>query len=89
MSHPALSLFLFSSLTEVDGLQDIASYLTFLSSLLGGYTPRGVADTGSESVQVSPLHFTSIYSPFWGSLDSEDRLERLLEVAIGSQESGS
>ena len=74
---------LLSALTEADGLQDITSSLTFLSSLPGGCTPRGVADTAPKSVLVSPLHFTTTSLPSWGS---RDRLERPLEVAIGSQD---
>ena len=74
--HPALFKFLFSA-----GLHVIGSSLRFLSSLLGGFTPRGVVGTAPESVQVSPIHFTITSLPSWGSQNS---LKRPLEVAIGS-----
>ena len=54
--HPALFKFLFSALTELAGLHDIPSSLRFLSSLLGGCTPRGVV--GSELWVSTSVPFT-------------------------------
>ena len=64
---------------------------TFLSSLLGGCTPRGVVGTAPESVQVSPLHFTTslarlLHHHLFALLGLTGPTgERPLEVAIGSQ----
>ena len=82
--HPALFKLLFSSLTELAGLPDIASSAMFLSSLLGGCTPRGVVGTApqswvSTSVSFILHHHLFAFLGFTGLTGA-----RPLQVAIGS-----